>query len=135
MKKSLIKTFVSLICAVILFSPAYFGNASLIDDLKKQITQKEQELKILEEKSKQYKNTETQSQKEQKNLKSNIVDLNTQIGYLATQIEITQNQLDQTMLFIEKLKAEITKQEESLQIKKIYISSTIQTINEYDEAS
>ncbi|KKP98338.1 MAG: Membrane protein metalloendopeptidase [Parcubacteria group bacterium GW2011_GWD2_38_12] len=135
MEKSLIKTFVSLICAVILFSPAYFGNASLIDDLKKQITQKEQELKILEEKSKQYKNTVTQSQKEQKNLKNNIVDLNTQIGYLATQIEITQNQLDQTMLFIEKLKAEITKQEESLQIKKIYISSAIQTINEYDEAS
>lgn len=131
----LIKILIGLICAVILFSPAYFGNASLIDDLKKQIEQKEQELKVLEEKSKQYKNTITQSQKEQKNLKGNITDLNTQIDYLSTQIEIAQNQMDQTALLIEKLKAEIIKQEESLQLKKIYIASAIQTINEFDSTS
>ncbi len=118
-----------------LFVPALFTDASLIDDLKKRIADREQELKQLEQKSKEYKSNISSSQKQQKTLKQNIQDLTDELNYLGNQILITETKIDQTDLLIKKLKLEISKQEESIEATKIYIASTIQTINQFDETS
>lgn len=134
-KPFLIKLSAILLCVVILIIPAIFSSASTIDDLKAQIEKKQQELKDLEEKSKLYTNTISDSKQQQKTLKNNISSLNNQISYLKNQIDITANRIDQTTLFIRKLTSDIQKQEEALRLKKIYIASAIQTINEYDNTS
>ena len=134
-KSPLTKISILLFCAVIFITPAIFTNASAIDDLKVQIAQKEQELKALEEKSKTYKSTISDSKQQQKTLKNNIASLNDQVSYLINQIDITGNKIDQTTLFVKKIKLEIQKQEESLRLKKVYIASAIQTINDYDNTS
>lgn len=121
--------------AGLLIFPTIFVDASLIDDLKKQIEDKEKELKILEEKSKTYQNDISSSKQQQTTLKSKITSLNGQINDLKNQIAITENKIDQTTLFIKKLGLEIKKQEESIELKKVYIASVIQTINEYDDTS
>lgn len=123
------------IFAAVLICPALFADASLIDDLKKQISDKEKELKELEQKSKEYKEDIATSKKQQKTLNQNIKNLNQEIDYLNNQINITENKIDQTDLLIKKLKLEISKQEESIDTKKIYIASAIQTINQFDETT
>lgn len=136
MKKLFLKiTILTIISATILFMPAFFGNASLIDDIKKQISDREKELKELEQKSASYKTSISNTKNQQKTLKNSIMDLVDQIEYLNTQIQIAENKIDQTGLFIKKLALDIEKQEESIKIKKVYIASTIQTINEYDGTS
>lgn len=130
-----LKTIIAIISVAILFMPAFFSSASLIDDLKQQIEEKEKELKILEEKSKTYQSDISSSKQQQTTLKSKITSLNGQINDLKNQIAITENKIDQTTLFIKKLSMEIKTQEESLELKKIYIASAIQTINEYDGTS
>lgn len=134
-KSFLIKSSAILLFAAIFILPALFSSASTIDDLKTQIEQKQQELKDLEEKSKLFKSSISDSKQQQKTLKNNITSLNNQINYLKNQINITGNKIDQTTLFIKKLKIDIQKQEEALRLKKIYIASAIQTINEYDSTS
>lgn len=130
-----IKLTIIILLVVALFMPAIFTDASLIDDLKKRIADREQELKQLEQKSKEYKSNITSSQKQQKTLKQNIQDLTDELNYLNNQILITATKIDQTDLLIKKLKLEISKQEESIEATKIYIASTIQTINQFDETS
>lgn len=130
-----IKLTIIILLVVALFMPAIFTDASLIDDLKKRIADREQELKQLEQKSKEYKSNITSSQKQQKTLKQNIQDLTDELNYLNNQILITVTKIDQTDLLIKKLKLEISKQEESIEATKIYIASTIQTINQFDETS
>lgn len=130
-----IKLTIIILLVAALFMPALFTDASLIDDLKKRISDREQELKQLEQKSKEYKSNITSSQKQQKTLKQNIQDLTDELNYLNNQILITATKIDQTDLLIKKLKLEISKQEESIEATKIYIASTIQTINQFDETS
>lgn len=130
-----IKLTIIILLVAALFVPALFTDASLIDDLKKRIADREQELKQLEQKSKEYKSNITSSQKQQKTLKQNIQDLTDELNYLNNQILITTTKIDQTDLLIKKLKLEISKQEESIEATKIYIASTIQTINQFDETS
>lgn len=130
-----IKISAILLCAAIFLISAPFSHASTIDDLKAQIEQKQQELKDLEEKSKLYKDTISGSKQQQKTLKNTIISLNDQVSYLRTQIDITGNKIDQTTLFVKKIKLEIQKQEESLRLKKVYVASAIQTINDYDNTS
>lgn len=124
-----------LIVAAFLLSPAFFSNASLIDDIKKQIADRERELKELEQKATQYKTSVSDAQKQQKTLKSKIADLNGQLSYLENQIDITATKIDQTSLFIKKLKLEIEDQEKKLKLKKVYIASAIQTINDFDNTA
>lgn len=121
-----------LIVIAFLLLPAFFSNASLIDDIKKQIVDREKELKELEQKATQYKTSVSDAQKQQKTLKSKIADLNGQLSYLENQIDITATKIDQTSLFIKKLKLEIEDQEKKLKLKKVYIASAIQTINDFD---
>lgn len=125
---------VSVFCAV-LFLPGIFVDASLIDDIKKQIAEKESEMKVLEQKSKEYQSSITTTKQQQRTLNQNIANLNTQIDYLNNQIKITENKIDQTSLLIKKLKIEISKQEDSINNQKIYIASAIQTINQYDNSN
>lgn len=126
---------IALTVAAVLLMPAFFSNASLIDDIKKQIADREKELKELEQKATQYKTSITDAQKQQKTLKSKIADLNGQLSYLENQIDITTTKIDQTSLFIKKLKLEIEDQEKKLKLKKVYIASAIQTINEFDNTA
>lgn len=126
---------IALIIAAFLLLPAFFSNASLIDDIKKQIADRERELKELEQKALQYKTNITDAQKQQKTLKSKIADLNGQLSYLENQIDITATKINQTSLFIKKLKLEIEDQEKKLKLKKIYIASVIQTINDFDNTA
>lgn len=131
----LIKTVIIASIITALFSPAFFSNASLIDDIKKQISDRERDLKELEQKSAQYKTSISDAQKQQKTLKSKITDLNSQLSYLENQIDITATKIDQTSLFIKKLKLEIEDQEKKLKLKKVYIASAIQTINDFDNTA
>lgn len=129
------KIIIALIVVAFLLLPAFFSNASLIDDIKKQIADRERELKELEQKSTQYKTSISDAQKQQKTLKSKITDLNSQLSYLENQIDITATKIDQTSLFIKKLKLEIEDQEKKLKLKKVYIASAIQTINDFDNTA
>lgn len=124
-----------MIVAAILLLPAFFSRASIIDDLKKKIGDKEIELQELEKKAAAYKDSISQNKKEQKTLKGKIDVLTGQINYLETQIQITKTKADQANLLIEKLKLEIEKQIEAIETNKIYIASVIQKINEFDKIS
>lgn len=130
-----LQLFIASIFIAVLVWPALFADASLIDDLKKQISDKEKELKELEQKSKEYQSSITTTKQQQKTLNQNIKNLTGQIDYLNNQIKITENKIDQTDLLIKKLNLEISKQEGAIDVKKIYIASAIQTINQYDETT
>lgn len=114
-------------------APFQFSGASIIDDLKQKIQQKEQEIRQLEQKAEEYKKEIKERQNQAATIKNNINYLNSQINTLWAEILLTQSHIEQTELQIESLKAGIDQKEEEILRQKANLAGIIRIINENDQ--
>jgi murein DD-endopeptidase MepM/ murein hydrolase activator NlpD len=91
-----------------LFWTAPFTHASVLDDIKTEIQQKEEEIRKLEQDKTAYQKTVTDKQKAQKTLKNQIAILEADISKLKVQMQITSANISKTELNIKALGMQIT---------------------------
>lgn len=111
------------------------SSASLVDDLRQQINQKEQEIKELEQKAAAYKEELKDAQERKSTLKNQISIINGRIKKLQNDIYITTAKIDNANLKIEELSLDITEKENEIDKKKDGIATMIQALYEYDQES
>ena len=109
--------------------------AALVDDLREQINQKEQEIKELEQRAAAYKEELKDAQEKKSTLKNQISIINGRIKKLQNDIYITTAKIDNANLKIEELSLDITEKENEIDKKKDGIATMIQALYEYDQES
>lgn len=109
--------------------------ASLIDDLREEIQQKEQEIKELEEKAAAYKKELNDAQTRKDTLQNQLSIIESRIRKLRNDIYITSAKIDNASLKIEELSLDIGEKENEIDKKKHSIAVMIQTLYEYDQES
>ncbi len=107
--------------------------ATVIDDLKKQIEQKQQEIKNLEAQAVKYSQSLTTTQQQKNTLASELTKIGNQISVLNLQIKKTQLQADATTLQIEEIRDSISTKEGEIQKKKNNLTYTIRVIDQSDK--
>lgn len=127
------------LCVIILavtiagvFFTASFSSASVIDDLRSQIKDKEQEIKELEAKSAQYKENLQATKKQSNTLGYQIAQIEDSIGDLNIQIKKTQTKIIEAGLRIEELKNQISSKETDMDDRKIKLGSAIRLIYQFN---
>ncbi|MDP3963788.1 MAG: peptidoglycan DD-metalloendopeptidase family protein [bacterium] len=107
--------------------------AGILDDIKREIQQKEAEVLQLEAEKKQYEGTITQKRTQQRTLQNTIAALNAEISRLQVQQKITVTQISSTELSIRALGTQIN-QAESAIAKNLYrIGAVLRTLHEQAE--
>lgn len=101
----------------VLYTP-YSGMANMVDDFKKSIDQKNEEIKKLEEEAKKYRTELASNQQMGKNLKQELNRIERNVKKLQNDIAVTQSQIKRAELEITKLAYEIADKEAS--IKKLH---------------
>ncbi len=134
MKKAIIFICIFSIVFSYILIPAK-GKASLIDELKQQIKEKEEAIQELQKQANQYKNSLQDTQKKENTLENQIYIINTRINKLRADINITENRISTATLQIEELNLEIYEKEQKIKQHKTNIAGIIRTINEYDNRS
>lgn len=124
-----------LISIILLLLQPQILRASLADDLQNEINQKRDQIQALERQIAEYKAAIDDKKSEATTLNSQIKKLENQIGYLETQIKLTQTQIAQAGLKIQGLSGDIQTQEININRQKENLTTTIQTINEYDQTA
>ncbi len=109
--------------------------ASLIDDLRGEIEQKEQEIKELEEKAAQYREELEGAQERKDTLQNQLSLIESRIKKLRNDIYITSAKIDNASLKIEELSLDIDEKQNEIDKKKDSIAVMIQTLYEYDQES
>lgn len=107
--------------------------ASAIDDLKKQIEQKQQEIKNLEAQAAAYTQSLNTTQKQKNTLASELTRIGKQISALNLQIKKTQVQIDATTLQIEEIKDSIIKKETEIRKRRDDLAYTIKMMDQSDK--
>ena len=92
-----------------------FVNASIIDDIKAKITNKNNDIATLESEIKEYENKIVEKQKEAHNLGNAIDALDITRKKIQGDISLTGNKIENTNLNIEKLSYEISEKEMRVQ--------------------
>lgn len=134
MKKLFIAgVFVLLMAAASQYAFADVAHASAIDDLKKQIEQKQQEIKNLEAQAAAYTQSLNTTQKQKSTLASELAKIGKQIAALNLQIKKTQLQIDATILQIEEIKDSIIGKEREIQKKKDDLAYTVRVMDQSDK--
>lgn len=128
----LIAAWIALIWTANGFFVLYPGmvKAGTLDDIKREIQEKEAEVLRLEAEKKQYENTIVQKHGEQRTLKNAIAVLNAEIERLYVQQRITTAQIASTELSIEGLAAQITQAEEAIAERFMRIRVALVALNE-----
>lgn len=111
------------------------GWASFIDELSRQISQREQERQELELEAQKYQELIIDSQKEIRSLKAEIQLMEAQIKKLELEVEITEGKIEQVILEILKLEYEIEETKKNIIHQKEVLAETIRAIYEYDQKS
>ena len=111
------------------------SSASLVDDLKAQIQQKENEIKQLEQQAAEYKQQLETTQSQKDTLNNQILTINTRIKKLQNDLSITSTQISSTTLKIEELSLDINQKQDEIDKKRKEISNVLQTLAEYDRES
>ena len=101
-----------ILAAFFMIHPAARANA--LDDLKKSIDQKNEEIKQLEEDAKKYRTELSNKQQMGKSLKQELTRIRTNIKKLQNDIGITQQQIKRAELQIGALSYEISDKEQSI---------------------
>lgn len=104
-----------------------------IDELKKEIEEKEAKIKELQEKAASYEKTIEQKKEEVDTLVNRILILDSQRRKLDIEIEVTEEKIGETVLKIEKLTLEIKTKEAEIETLKKRTGVILRTIREYDE--
>jgi len=110
-------------------------SASLIDDLQKQINQKEAEIKQLEAQATQYQKELQNAQSQKNTLNNQLAIIASKIKNLQNDISITNAKISSTTLTIEELKLDIQQKEDEIDKKRTEIANIIRTLAEYDKES
>lgn len=130
-----IKKIIILVIAVILVASPILVQASLTDDLKSEIQQKQTQIQELERQIAQYKSMLKETKGQSATLQQQITRLETQIRRLETEIKVTQLKISETSLLIEGLASDITTKNIELEKQKNNLAEILRTINEYDQES
>jgi len=112
-----------------------FVNASIIDDIKAKITNKNNDIATLESEIKEYENKIVEKQKEAHNLGNAIDALDITRKKIQGDISLTGNKIENTNLNIEKLSYEISEKEVDIQLNKKIIAETMRNVQEIDDNS
>ncbi len=129
------KIFRVFIITSIIFSLALTSSASFIDELSRQISQREQERQELELEAQKYQELIIDSQKEIRSLKAEIQLMEAQIKKLELEVEITEGKIEQVILEIIKLEYEIEETKKNIIHQREVLAETIRAIYEYDQKS
>jgi len=122
--------FISVIAGGIAF--VSFSNASVIDDLRAQIKEREQEIKELEAKSAQYKENLQATKKQSNTLGYQINQIEDSISDLNIQIKKTQTKIIEAGIRIEELKNQISSKEADMDDRKEKLGSAIRLIYQFN---
>lgn len=126
--KNIFKSFLIFIFFLLLNKPFPVQALSQIDELKKIIELKNQEIKQLEEKTKEYKITISKSQKDQTTLKKRLNSLNDSIKSIALEIDLTGKKIEKLNFEISQFNIEIEEQKNKIIEKKKAVSLLMQNI-------
>ncbi|OGZ31807.1 MAG: hypothetical protein A2V69_00930 [Candidatus Portnoybacteria bacterium RBG_13_40_8] len=129
------KKLISFILLLFLIVPVIAQAASLIDDLRSQIDQKEQEIKKLEAQAAAYKKELESAQGQKNTLKSQLALIQSRITKLRNDISITGAKIDNASLKIEELTLDIGEKQNEIDKRKDSLATMIQTLYEYDDES
>ncbi len=110
-------------------------NAGILDDLKQQIKEREQEIKQLEEQAAAYKQDLTETQKKKNTLQNQLATIEARIRKLRADINVTSVKISTAKLQIEGLTLEIYEKTKEIEGHKENIAGIIRTIYEYDKIS
>jgi len=131
MKKNILKY--TILPLGIVFSVLFFQvgdlKASVIDDLKQQIAEREQELRDLEQKNTEYKEQLGTTKQEKNTLNYEISRINSEISSLNVTVKKTQTNIIKTNLLIEELRTQIEFKEEEMEKTKERLGHIIRIIN------
>lgn len=109
------------------------ANASLIDDLKKLIQEKTEEIKKLEQESAKYKENLDKTKETKNTLKNQISVLTNEINNLNLNVRKTQAQISETDLMIDLLGQDIVKKSNELVESKKQMSQVLRLLYEHDK--
>ncbi len=112
-----------------IFALAQTANSSEIDQLNKQIAEKKDKIKELEETINKYNKNIEKKQTEAKSLKNTLSILDNHITKAETDIELTQEKIKQAQLEIEALQLTIADKEAIMEKQRKIITKIIQNIN------
>ena len=125
-----------LVIAIILVISIFLNNqakADSVEDLRKQIMEKQQLIEKLEQQAKEYQESIFVRQKEAKSLKNKLAILEMEIKKLKTKINLIQNKIYQSNLKIEELQGSIYQKNQEIKEQKKYLAEIIRAIDEYDK--
>ncbi len=108
-------------------------NASLVDDLKIQIDQKNAEIKKLEEEGQKYSGVIAAKEKEIGTLQQRINALSRNIQKINSDVKITNVKVQKTELQIRQLKEQIQGKEQSIEKKKMAIATLLKTMHQREQ--
>jgi peptidoglycan hydrolase CwlO-like protein len=123
-----------LIVGIILILPL-IGQASIIDELDKQIQEQEAKRAELERQAQEYQAIINQKRGEIKSLSNQIAIFNARINKLQIEINITEDDISQTKLEILQLEYGIDQTQGDINEQKDNLAKIIQTIAEFDQTS
>lgn len=126
------------VIAVFLFLSAYTSqplHAQTIEDFRKSIQEKNDEIKKLETEANQYRQGITVTQKLGKSLKEELARINQQINILRKDIIITEKRIKKTELEVSGLTKEIVEKETSITKSRSGLAGLIQTVSQLDRHS
>ncbi|MEK7487870.1 MAG: peptidoglycan DD-metalloendopeptidase family protein [Patescibacteria group bacterium] len=131
------KRIAPLLCFTVVFTAMFFtanvSHASLIDDLKQQIAEKEKEIKELEQKNAQYHDQLTTTKQASSSLKSEITKVEREINELTITIKKTQTKIFETNVRVEELSGQITVKEEEIMTSRERLAHMIRALNSQDD--
>lgn len=110
-------------------------NAGILEDLKQQIKEREEEIKQLEEQAAAYKQDLKETQQKKNTLQNQLAVIEARIRKLRADINVTSVKISTAKLQIEELTLEIYEKTKKIEEHKENIAGIIRTIYEYDEIS
>jgi len=111
------------------------SRASLLDDLKQQIKEREEEIKQLEEQAAAHKQDLEETQQQKNTLQNQLAVIEARIRKLRADINVTSVKISTAKLQIEELALGIYEKTKGIEEHKENIAGIIRTIYEYDETS
>jgi len=124
---------ISFLILVSCFLLPVFSRASLLDDLKQQIKEREAEIKQLEEQATAYQQNLKETQQQKNTLQNQLAVIEARIRKLRADINVTSARIVTANLQIEELTLEIYEKTRKIEKHKKNIAGIIRTIYEYDE--
>lgn len=118
--------------ALVISAPSV-SRASIIDDLRQQIADKENEIRELQRKNEEYQAQLDKTKETGTSLRSEIAKINREITTLTISLNKTQEQIYETSIRIEELKDQIGTKEKEIEQAKVQIAHTLRLISTSDE--